>query len=323
MIQEKKMSRGYEIGHTAILVLTALIWGTAFVGQSLGADDVGTFTFLALRNWLGAAVLVPFIMMMDRISLKKTGTTSKPKTRRRKKFYLYAGTICGTLLFAACALQQAGIAYTTTAKAGFVTTLYVIIVPFLSMVRGHRPEAKLWICVLFSLCGLYLLCMSDGLQGVNRGDVLIFISAFVYALQILSVSIFIRFVDGVRLSLLQIITIGVISTLLMVFVERPSLESIFAAALPILYTGIMSSGLAYTLQIIGQKGLNPTVASLAMCLESVFSAIFGWIILGQTLTFREITGCILMFAAIVISQIPVSLPALRRAGQKGEKTLTE
>ena len=316
MFHEKKMSRSYEIGHTAILILTALIWGTAFVGQSLGADHVGTFTFLALRNWLGAAVLIPFILITDRRLLRKTGKTTKPRTRRQKKIYRYAGAVCGLLLFLACALQQAGIKYTTTAKAGFITTLYVIIVPVLSLIRGRKPETKLWICVLFSLTGLYLLCMSGGLQGVNRGDVLMFASAFVYALQITSVSIFIRFVDGVRLSLLQIITIGVISTFLMVFIERPSVESILAAAAPILYTGIMSSGLAYTLQIIGQKGLNPTVASLAMCLESVFSALFGWILLGQTLTHREAAGCVLMFAAIVLSQIPVSVPLFRKKEQK-------
>ncbi len=306
MENRKKQSRRSEIGHTALLVLTALIWGFAFVSQSVGADYVGTFTFQALRNWLGVAVLIPFIRISDRIMIRKTGKSSRPATRRRKKFLMYSGVLCGILLFAASSLQQAGIAYTTTAKAGFITTLYVIIVPFLSMFGGKKPDAKLWLCVAFSLSGLYLLCISGGLDRLNRGDILIFISAFAYALQIMTVSHFIQLVDGVRLSLLQLMTTGLISTVLMIFIEKPTLQSIFAAAVPILYAGIMSSGVAYTLQIVGQKGLNPTVASLAMCLESVFSAIGGWIILGQTLTGKEITGCALMFLSIVISQIPVS-----------------
>lgn len=305
-IQEKKVSRRYEIGHTAMLVLTAMIWGVAFVSQSVGAEYVGTFTFQALRNWLGVMVLVPFILVSDRIMLKKTGKNHKPATRQEKGILLLAGFLCGVLLFVASSLQQAGIAYTTTAKAGFITTLYVIIVPILSLIGGKKPELKLWICVLFSLSGLYLLCISGGLHDLNRGDVLIFISAFAYALQIMTVSRFISQVDGVRLSLLQLFTTGAISTVLMVFMEKPSLQSIQAAAVPILYAGVMSSGIAYTLQIVGQKGLNPTVASIAMCLESVFSAIGGWIILGQTLTVREILGCTLMFASILISQIPVS-----------------
>ena len=305
-IQEKKVSRRYEIGHTAMLVLTAMIWGVAFVSQSVGAEHVGTFTFQALRNWLGVIVLIPFIRATDRIMLKKTGHNNKPATRQEKRILLLAGMLCGILLFIASSLQQAGIAYTTTAKAGFITTLYVIIVPILSLIGGKKPEAKLWICVLFSLSGLYLLCISGGLHDLNKGDVLIFISAFAYALQIMTVSRFISQVDGVRLSLLQLFTTGAISTVLMLFMEKPTLQSIQAAAVPILYAGVMSSGIAYTLQIVGQKGLNPTVASIAMCLESVFSAIGGWIILGQTLTAREILGCTLMFASILISQIPVS-----------------
>lgn len=298
------------MGHTLLLVLTALIWGSTFVSQSVGADHVGTFTFQALRNWLGAAVLIPFILMRDRIMLKRTGKSTRPTTKRRKKMLLYAGISCGLLLFLASSLQQAGIAYTTTAKAGFITTLYVVIVPFLSVIRGRAPEAKLWLCVAFSITGLYLLCMTDGIDGLNKGDILMFLCAFVYALQITAVSRFIVVTDGVRLSLMQILASGAISTVLMVFLEKPSLEQILSAGIPILYAGIMSSGIAYTLQIIGQKGLNPVIASLAMCLESVFSALGGWLLLGETLTQRELTGCALMFAAIVITQIPV--PSLKK-----------
>ena len=305
MENKNKLSRSGEIGHTALLVLTAMIWGAAFVSQSVGADYVGTFTFQAIRNWLGGAVLIPFIIISDKILMKKTGKNNKPVTKRDKRILLYSGVLCGFLLFLASSLQQAGIAYTTTAKAGFITTLYVIIVPILSWIRGKRPDVKLWVCVILSISGLYLLCISGGLKNLNRGDVLIFISAFAYALQIMAVSRFTPLVDGVRLSLMQILTTGTISTVLMIAIEKPSLQSILAAAVPILYAGIMSSGIAYTLQIIGQKGLNPTVASLAMCLESVFSAIGGWVLLGQTLTGREITGCVLMFLSIVISQVPL------------------
>ena len=305
MENKNKLSRSGEIGHTALLVLTAMIWGAAFVSQSVGADYVGTLTFQAIRNWLGGAVLIPFIIISDKILMKKTGKNNKPVTKRDKRILLYSGVLCGFLLFLASSLQQAGIAYTTTAKAGFITTLYVIIVPILSWIRGKRPDVKLWVCVILSISGLYLLCISGGLNNLNRGDVLIFISAFAYALQIMAVSRFTPLVDGVRLSLMQILTTGTISTVLMIAIEKPSLQSILAAAVPILYAGIMSSGIAYTLQIIGQKGLNPTVASLAMCLESVFSAIGGWVLLGQTLTGREITGCVLMFLSIVISQVPL------------------
>ncbi len=302
------------MGHTLLLVLTALIWGSTFVSQSVGADYVGTFTFQALRNWLGAAVLIPFILMRDRISLKRTGKSYKPRTKRRKKILIYAGVSCGLLLFLASSLQQAGIAFTTTAKGGFITTLYVVIVPFLSLVRGQRPEARLWICVLFSVIGLYLLCMSEGLNGLNRGDVLMFLCAFAFALQITAVSHYIMLVDGIRLSLMQILTSGTLSTILMFFLEKPSPEHIMAAAVPILYAGIMSSGIAYTLQIVGQKGLNPTIASLVMCLESVFSALGGWLLLGEAMTRRELTGCVLMFAAIVISQLPGPAPKKQEKG---------
>lgn len=315
MAAGKQLSRRGEAGHTLILVLTALIWGGAFVSQSMGADYVGTFTFQALRNWLGAAVLIPFIFVMDQINIKRTGKSSKPKTRRQKKFLYTAGVVCGFFLFVASALQQAGIAYTTTAKSGFITALYVVIVPLFSLFRGKRPGLKIWLCVLFSLIGLYFLCLSDGLGQINKGDVLTLLCAVAFSLQILAVSHYIRLVDGVRLSLMQILTTGILSTILMVTIERPSLESILQAAVPILYAGIMSSGIAYTLQIIGQKGLNPTIASIAMCLESVFSALGGWLVLNQTLTMREAAGCGLMFAAIILCEIPISFKKKKSAAE--------
>lgn len=301
----KKISGKEEAGHTMLLVAAALLWGFTFVAQSRGAEHVGTFTFIAVRNWLAAAFLIPVIYVSDLRSRRRTGRTRRPVTVRQKKLTVKAGLVCGLFLLTANALQQYGIVYTTTARAGFITALYVVIVPLFAMLVGHKQDGKIWICVVMSLVGLYLLCMKGGFAGLNKGDVIMFISAFLFAMQIMALSRYTRFVDGLWLSLGETLTNAVISTFPMFLLERPALADIRAAALPILYAGIVSSGIAYTFQIIGQKDLNPTVASLAMCLESVFSALGGWLLLGQTLTGRELTGCIVMFAAIVLSQLPV------------------
>lgn len=206
----------------------------------------------------------------------------------------------------ASAAQQIGIAYTTTAKSGFLTALYVVFVPLVSIFLGKRPEKKLWLCVLLGVAGLYFLCMK-GTEGLGAGDLWTLLCAFLFSFQILSVSHFAGLTDGIRLSVWEFLTQSVIATVLMFVLEEPEPVAIRAALPAILYAGVMSSGVAYTLQIVGQKDLNPTIASLAMCLESVFSAISGWIVLGEILSAREIFGCALMFGAIVLSQ--VSLPS--------------
>jgi drug/metabolite transporter (DMT)-like permease len=300
-----------EITHTLILMLAACIWGTAFVAQSVGADHVGAFTYLAGRSWVGVAFLLPVIACADRLEKKKTGRTRAPQTPEERKLLIRGGITCGIFLTLASAAQQIGIAYTTTAKSGFLTALYVVFVPLVSIFLGKRPEKKLWICVILGVTGLYFLCMK-GSEGLGAGDLWTLLCAFLFSFQILSVSHFVELTDGIRLSAWQFLTQSVIATVCMFLLEKPEPAAIRAAVPAILYAGIMSSGVAYTLQIVGQKDLNPTIASLAMCLESVFSAISGWIVLGETLSAREIFGCTLMFGAIVLSQIPVPAGRLKR-----------
>lgn len=309
-----------ELRHILLLVLGSIIWGAAFVAQSVGAEHVGPLTFLSIRSWLGAFSLIPVIMVMDRRKGKKTAsgdpvgvhekeqsassgleTKSIPSLHRFKE-PLMGGLLCGTLLFVASLLQQAGIAYTTTAKAGFITALYVVFVPVLSLVLGLKSTWKTWVCMVMSVVGLYLLCMTGG-SAFGRGDLLILLCAFAFSFQIMSINHFVKKTEGILLAEFEFLVEALLATLLMLFFETVTFKDIIAAAPALLYAGFLSSGVGYTLQIVGQEGVNPSVASLVMSLESVFSALAGWIILGQSMTLREIAGCLIMFAAIVLSQI--------------------
>ena len=281
--------------HLGLLVLGAFIWGMAFVAQSIGADAIGPYTFTASRSWLGALSIMPLSIMTAR----KLNLTKEDKTQLLK-----AGLVVGGLLFVASFLQQKGIGYTTTAKSGFITSLYMVIVPLLSMFAGKKVAPTIWIAVIAGLTGLYLLCHPTNADGFNIGDLYILACAFVFALQILSINYFVDICHPILLAQAQFLGCAIFSTFF-IFLEHTTWESYQQAIIPILYTGICSTGIGYTLQIIGQKELNPTVASIAMCLESVFSALGGWIILGQTLTSTELLGCILMFGAVLITQIPV------------------
>lgn len=293
-----------------LLVLTALIWGSAFVAQSVGAQHVGPFTFLACRSWLGGAALLLLITVLDAGAKKRGSETGAPKTPESRKALLSGGLCCGVFLFMASAAQQAGVAYTTTAKAGFITTLYVVIVPVISLFMGKKVPGRIWACVALAVAGLYLLCMV-GAFSLGRGDTLVLLSALLYSLHILVIGRFSPGNDGVRLSCIQFFVAAALATACMFLFETPSWQAVKSAALPILYAGLLSSGVGYTLQVIAQNGLNPTVASLAMSLESVFSALAGFILLGQALTLREIIGCALMFAAIVLAELPSRKTARR------------
>lgn len=304
----------YQVRHTLILVTAAVIWGFTFVSQSIGAEYVKASTFLALRSWLAAAFLIPVIWIADRLGEKNGSAEEREsesekkaqakKGKLRKRMELKGGVVCGALLFLASFLQQVGIPYTTTAKAGFLTALYVVLVPILSIFMGRFPEKKIWLCVALSVLGLYFLCMKKG-TGFSFGDILMLFSALSFALQILAVNHYSAVTDGIRLCQMQMLTAAVLASVVMFAVERPTLSQIRPAMGSILFAGILSSGVAYTLQIIGQKNLNPTIASLAMSLESVFSAVGGWMILHEKLSAREFLGCALMFAAIILSQVPV------------------
>ena len=299
---EKKLDKRGELLHTLALLVCAAIWGSAFVAQSVGAEYVGAFTFLAVRNWIAVVFLIPVIFVRDTI-LKKRGRPSvRPANRTQRRFLLMGGAACGFFLCAASAFQQVGIRYTTTAKAGFITALYVVIVPILSVFFGKSVKSRIWMCVALAVLGLYLLCMRGELS-LSFGDGVVLVCAFLFACQIMTVDYFAPQVDTVRLSQTQFLVTALLSTVCMFFFEDLSTDSLIKALPSIAYAGVMSSGVAYTLQIIGQQNLNPAIASITMSLESVFAALAGWIVLGQSMSFRELAGCVLMFAAIILAQL--------------------
>ena len=287
--------------NTLLLVLCALIWGLAFVAQSAGAG-LAPFAFLACRSWLAVGFLWGLCRVLDAARRKKAPACPAPAHDRR--LLAVGGAVCGTLLFAASAAQQIGITLNpSTAKASFITAMYVIIVPILSLVLGRRVGKKIWLCVAMSVVGLYLLCIAGSLS-LSRGDAMVLLCALLFAGHIMTVDHFSPKMDGVQLSCIQFFTTALLARGCVVLFGRPTGAALQSALLPILYAGILSSGVGYTLQIVAQKGLNPTIASMAMSLESVFSALAGWVILGQGLTAREFSGCTLMFAAIILAQLP-------------------
>ena len=266
--------------NTLMLFLTAFIWGTAFVAQSVGMDYIGPFTFTCVRSLIGGIFLIPCICFLDKWRAKNDGAERQKKADRKeeKKNVILGGICCGLALCVASNLQQIGIQYTTVGKAGFITALYIVLVPIFGIFLKKKAGVRIWISVAISVAGLYLLCITDKLVLAKA--------------------------DGVRIACTQFFITGVLSAIPMFLFETPRLSDIFAAAVPVLYAGVLSSGVAYTLQIVAQKDADPTVASLILSLESVFSVLGGWVILGQKLSIREIAGCILMFSAIILAQLP-------------------
>ena len=286
-----------------LLLLGAMIWGAAFVAQSVGMDYLEPFTFQASRCFLGSLVLLPVIAVMDR-----RGVSRRPVTAEAKKQQLYFGLACGVIIFAACSLQQWGLLYTTPGKSGFLTSLYIILVPMAGLLFGRRVKPWVWGSVVLAVLGLYLLCGSTDFS-LGAGELLTLGSAVAFCFHILVIDRASSQVDGVRLSATQFFICGCLSLVCTFLWETPRWENILACWIPIGYAGIFSSGIGYTFQIIGQAHTEPTVASLLMSLESVFSVIFGWIILRQSLTPTELLGCALVFAGVLISQIPGKAPA--------------
>ena len=296
--------------HVFFLFLTALIWGTAFVAQRLGSEYVEPFTYLAWRSWAAVLFLAPLVRVMDHFSDRRGIDNRRPKTVSDRRLLIVGGCLSGFMLWAACAAQQIGIAHTTASKAGFITALYVVIVPLLSIFIRKRPSVQIWACVALALIGLYLLCMKTASFRLEYGDAWELACAFFFAVEILLVSYYCSRVDPVRLSFVQFLVVATLSTILMLLIEHPTVDGLRLALPSILYAGIFSSGIAFTLQIIGQVGVNATVASLVMSLESVFSALSGWLILHERMSPRELSGAVLMFLAIALSQI--ELPSRRR-----------
>lgn len=289
---------------TILLLITALIWGAAFVAQSVGMDYIGPFTFSAARDVIAIIVLIPVILLF---ADKGTDGTYPPILQQLKpdRITLIGGAWCGLVLGAADTLQQVGISMTTAGKAGFITALYIILVPFMGHFMGRKVPRIIVICVALAIAGFYLLCINGDFQ-VSFGDFLVLCCAVFFALHILVIDHFLlKKANSIKLSWVQFATAFLFSGTLTVLFEQPDWSALWAAKWPLLYAGGLSSGVAYTLQIVGQKYTEPTTATLIMSLESVFAALAGWLILGEVMTAKELTGCILVFAAVILAQIPL------------------
>ncbi|MBO4395248.1 MAG: DMT family transporter [Eubacterium sp.] len=285
--------------HSMLLLLAAAIWGSAFVAQSVGMEHIGPFTFSAVRNTVGFIVLIPISLWSRRLF---------PENSRGHRFGLskqtvIGGIICGVVLCASSNFQQCGMVYTTVGKSGFITALYVVFVPVFGLFLKKKTTWRTWVSVVLAVVGLYLLCMTGNDMTLNFGDGLMLVCAMLFAVHILTVDHFIDGADAVSMSCIQFGVTALISTALMFIFEEPEISAITMSWLPILYAGILSSGVAFTLQIITQRRLSPVVAALIMSMESVFSVLSGWIVLGETLNTRETIGCVLMFSAIILSQL--------------------
>ncbi len=292
-----------QLRSTLLLLFGSLIWGSAFVAQSVGMDYVGPFTFNAVRCLVGTLVLIPCILFIDHWKKKKGLSSQKPVTKEEKKTFLMASLICGIALFAATTFQQVGLVYTTVGKAGFITAMYIVLVPVLNIFLHKKAGLRIWICILVAVVGLYFLCITEDFT-IQKGDLLMLGAAFMFAIQILAISHYAPKVDNLRLSASQFLVTGLISLVIAFLVETPILKDILSAWQSILYAGVLSCGVAYTLQIIAEKDADPAIASLAMSMESVFSLLAGWVVLGQMLNTKEFIGSGLMFLAIVVSQLP-------------------
>lgn len=310
--------------NSILLLVTAAVWGAAFVAQTVGGQTIGAYSFNCVRCIIGALVLVPVMKFLD----KKDLSPRKPQTKEDYKLLIKGGICCGVALCISTNLQQVGILMGASAgKAGFLTAVYILLVPILGLFLHKKCGINIWFAVALALVGLYFLCMQDK-NGFQPADLLLLCCALGFSIQILFVDYFSPKVDGVRLSMIQFLVTGLLTAIPMFTVDmQHSISGIeawasaflsWSAWVPILYAGIMSCGVGYTLQIIGQNGLNPTVASLIMSLEAVFSAVFGWLILGQKLSIKEILGCCLIFSAIILAQLPVQRKAKFAGESYGE-----
>lgn len=296
------MKKG-KLRSSALLLLTACIWGVAFVAQSVGMEYVGPFTFNFVRSILGGLVLIPCIFFLKREKKAEAEKVSEEEKKAQRKTLLAGGICCGVALCLASNFQQIGIQYTTVGKAGFITACYIVIVPVIGLFMKKKCSPMIWLSVLLAVVGLYLLCINEQFS-IGYGDILVFVCAILFSVHILIVDYFSPKVDGVKMSCIQFLVCGLLSGIAMLCAEQPQLSAVLLAWKPIAYAGIMSCGVGYTLQIVGQKGMDPTIASLILSLESCISVLAGWLLLGQTLSMREGLGCVVMFAAIILAQLP-------------------
>lgn len=297
-----KQNAKNQIVGSVLLLICAFIWGSAFVAQTTGAEYVGPFTFIYLRSFLGAAVLLPVIFVMGKFKKKnEEDTVNKKKSRRT---LLIGGLCCGAALCFASVFQQSGIDKgTDPGKAGFITALYILLVPLSSIFMKKRVRPIVWVCIAASVVALYLLCVTEN-NSVELSDLLVLICAVLYTVHILVIDKVSPHVDGVKLSCIQFFVAGALSLVPAIIYEGVDFEAIVAAMPSVAYAGIMSSGVAYTLQILGQQKTEPTLASMIMSLESVFAVLTSMAVLHLAPTPREAVGCVIMFAAIIVAQLP-------------------
>lgn len=286
-----------------MLLLTAFIWGTGFIAQSKGMDNIEAFTFNGIRTLIAAVALLPFILIKDAIHAKRASAEEKENKKQADKKVIIYGSVIGIVFCAAGNFQQVAFNYTTTGKIAFITALYMFFVPLIGLFFKKRVPWLTWICVAAGFSGLYFLCIDPYSDiSLNKGDLFALCCAFLFAIHILLIEKLAPECDGIKLSFVQFTVSGIITVILMFIFETPNTELIKGATLPILYAGVVSSGIAYTLQILGQKYTEATVSSLILCTESVFAVICAVPILNEYMTARETVGCAVMFSAIIVSQ---------------------
>lgn len=284
-----------QLSGVIALLGATVIWGSAFIAQSVGMDKIGPFTFQAVRCFLAVVFLFPASALFAK---------GKPFWKSWADPALWrSGVICGLALFAASSLQQIGLVYTDAGKAGFLTAMYIVFVPFLGLFVGHRPGRNALLSLIPAIVGLYLLSCTS-VSGINKGDVLLLLCAVAFSVQILLIDRHCAGLDGLKLNCIQALVVTVLSVPSALLTETVDASLIASCWLPLGYAGILSMGVAYTLQIVGQKRVAPSAAALLMSLESVFAALFGWLLLHETMTKAEELGCVLVFAAVIISQLP-------------------
>ena len=301
---EEKIKRTKSLAASFLLMIAAFIWGTAFVAQSKGLEQMGNFTFLCLRSCLAVVFLTPVSVFIFKKNRKQIGEGEHGENKKFiSKRLVVGGLLCGAAVCAASATQQYGIMLSGVGKSGFLTTLYILMVPILGLLFKRKVKPVLWLCIVIATCGMYFLCVTEA-GSINIGDLFLIACAFLFSVQIMIVDHYVQTVDGVRLSLVQFFVVAVISAVCMFLFEEVDSVAIGNAWFSIFYAGVLSSGIAFTLQIVAQKNLNPTVASLIMSLESVFAALAG-AVFGERLSSNEILGCVLVFVAIILAQLPV------------------
>jgi drug/metabolite transporter (DMT)-like permease len=285
-----------------LLLITAMIWGFAFVAQRSGMEFLGPFTFNAVRFTLGGISLIPLLLINKRRNFKN----KQLPPLSSNKILLKGGIIAGLILFFGASFQQGGIVYTTAGKAGFITGLYIILVPILGIMFNKKTTAAIWLGAVIALVGLYLLSVNENLS-IGLGDLLVLASAFFWALHVLVISRFSPKTDPIQLAFFQFMLCAFFSLIVSIIVETTTLQSILEASIPILYAGVVSVGIAYTLQVVAQQEAHPSHAAIIMSLEAVFAVLGGWIVLNESIPLRGLIGCGLMLTGMIISQFGIGL----------------